>query len=407
MRTLASPPAPAGFLSALRRQLPARSPLSLRALAAASVNRRPADPLGDLSDCLARELAASSALLLQSGTQALTLALSLTAPNRRPRVALPAFGCFDLASAAVGADADVAVYDLDPWTLSPDLGSLEKVLRSGVDSVVVAHLYGIPVEWEGISALVRGQGAVLIEDAAQGHGGSLDGRPLGSLGDLSILSFGRGKGWTGGGGGALLARNGMTLPPPPPRTDGGLVRPLAGAWLQWALGRPWLFGLPHLLPWLHLGETVYHPPRSPAAMGERSAALVLSTRTLAETEARRRRSAAAWYHRELPRTRERLLLPTPPFGAVPGYLRFPIRVPEGSAALLSRPGARRAGLAPTYPKPIGELPALRDRIRGQASGPGADELVRELLTLPTHGLVSDREREGILDLLSKESGRAP
>ena len=37
-------------------------------------------------------------------------------------VALPAFGCFDLATAAVGADVPVLFYDLEPTTLQPDLG---------------------------------------------------------------------------------------------------------------------------------------------------------------------------------------------------------------------------------------------------------------------------------------------
>jgi perosamine synthetase len=400
---MAASPAGAGFLSVLRHQLPARSPLSLSTLAAASLARSPADALDELGQRLMAQMGAEKAILLESGTQALTLAFSLAAPgpHRKPRVALPAFGCFDLASAAVGADADVVAYDLDPSTLSPDPGSLEKVLRSGVDAVVVAHLYGIPIEWEGVAALVASAGTILIEDAAQGHGASLDGRRLGSLGDLSVLSFGRGKGWTGGGGGALLARNGIALPSLPPRVG---RRPLLGAWIQWALGRPSLFGLPHLLPWLQLGETVYQPPRPPAAMGRRPAALVLSTQALAEVEAEKRRSTGEWYRRALRHDGGRLLLPSPPRKAVPGFLRFPVMAHEGSAGILSRAGARRAGLAPTYPKLIPELPALRDRLRGGGSWPGAEELVRGLLTLPTHGLVSESDREEIVSLLREGLG---
>jgi perosamine synthetase len=341
---MAASPAGAGFLSVLRHQLPARSPLSLSTLAAASLARSPADALDELGQRLMAQMGAEKAILLESGTQALTLAFSLAAPgpHRKPRVALPAFGCFDLASAAVGADADVVAYDLDPSTLSPDPGSLEKVLRSGVDAVVVAHLYGIPIEWEGVAALVASAGTILIEDAAQGHGASLDGRRLGSLGDLSVLSFGRGKGWTGGGGGALLARNGIALPSLPPRVG---RRPLLGAWIQWALGRPSLFGLPHLLPWLQLGETVYQPPRPPAAMGRRPAALVLSTQALAEVEAEKRRSTGEWYRRALRHDGGRLLLPSPPRKAVPGFLRFPVMAHEGIRRhpVPGRGAASRAG----------------------------------------------------------------
>ena len=49
-----------------------------------------------------------------------------------------------------------------------------------------------------------GGDADAAEDAAQEAGATLHGRRLGSFGDLSVLSFGRGKGVTGGGGGALL-----------------------------------------------------------------------------------------------------------------------------------------------------------------------------------------------------------
>lgn len=346
-------------------------------------------------------------MLVESGTQALTLALSLAVAGsgRPPRVALPAFGCFDLASAAVGADADVMVYDIDPATLSPDLISLERVLRSGVDAVVVAHLYGVPADWNALKTVVGAAGALLIEDAAQGHGGTLDGHPLGSLGDLSVLSFGRGKGWTGGGGGALLVRRGHPPPtvPPPARSR---VGPMIAAWLQWAVGRPSLFGLPHLFPWLRLGETVYTPPRPVRAMATGPAALVLSTRHLAEGEARLRREAGRWYREQLSSAAGGgLSVPLPPPGATPGYLRFPVRSSSGSRGILSRPEAMRAGLAPCYPRPIAELPALRDRLRGPVSCPGADDLVRELFTLPTHGFVSPPDRIAILDLLQSDARR--
>lgn len=394
---------PQGGFARLRRQLPALSPLSLDTLAAASVRLGQRDPIQELGAWLSREMGAQDVLLVESGTQALTVALEVVGRGRRPRVALPAFACYDVATAAVGADADVVLYDLDPSSLSPDPGSLERALRSGVDGVVVAPLYGIPVDWEGLAAQVRGAGAILIEDAAQGHGARVGGAPLGSLGDYSILSFGRGKGWTGGGGGALLARNGVPLPraaPGGPRP----LRPLLGAWVQWAIGRPALFGLPHLLPWLHLGETVYQPPQPVAAMGRRPAALVLSTRAMADREAERRREAGRWYRERIEAMGDRFAVPSPPEDGVAGYLRFPVRVLEGAASVLKRPETRRAGLAPSYPGPLSELPALRDRLRAPARWPGAEELARELLTLPTHGLVSVPDRTAVLAILMQGSG---
>src|SRR4029434_8607789 len=111
-----------------------------------------------------------------------------------------AYCCYDLATAADGAGADVLLYDLHPLTLGPDWRSFERTLARGATAAVVAHLYGHPVDLRQAQALADSAGSILIEDAAQGVGARYDGRPLGSFGGMSLLSFGRGKGLTGGGG---------------------------------------------------------------------------------------------------------------------------------------------------------------------------------------------------------------
>src|SRR5207247_2360158 len=88
------------------------------------------------------------------------------------------------------------------------------------------------------------------------HGGGRRGRPLGSLGVVSVLSFGRGKGWTGGRGGALLSRGGAGGNGGNGNGgggEGGLWREagvLALAAAQWAFARPAAYGIPASLPWL-------------------------------------------------------------------------------------------------------------------------------------------------------------
>src|SRR5215831_6183123 len=233
----------------LRHQLAVYSPIPIRALSASVAatiggNR---DCLEQLDAVLRREYAADEVLLCGSGTQALQVAIESARDEigRQAPVALPSFSCFDVASAAVGAGGPVILYDLDPFSLSPDLESLERALAAGARVVVVAPLYGIPVEWDAIEELASSYGAILIEDAAQGHGASHRRRPLGALGDISTLSFGRGKGWTGGSGGAVLFRRGR-------RASRTMRAALSTANLktatvlaaQWGLGRPWLYGLP-------------------------------------------------------------------------------------------------------------------------------------------------------------------
>jgi dTDP-4-amino-4,6-dideoxygalactose transaminase len=53
--------------------------------------------------------------------------------------------------------------------------------------------------------------------------------------------------------------------------------------------------------------------------------------------------------------------------------------------------ARRLGLAPSYPTALGALPSLRALLRGPVAQPGAEELARTLITLPTHGGMTEWE----------------
>jgi perosamine synthetase len=200
-------------VSAVRRQLPVSSPLSLPGIwsAVGQATRLTTDPRKAVATLLAEEFSAESVVLCGSGTQALQLALRaatqlLDAASRT--VALPAFTCYDVGAAAVGAGARIALYDLSPATLAPDPDSLRTVLKDGARVVVVSPLYGVPIDWDALEQVVAPFGAVAIEDAAQGHGATWRQRPLGSLGKISVLSFGRGKGWTGLKGGALLLRGG-------------------------------------------------------------------------------------------------------------------------------------------------------------------------------------------------------
>ena len=391
----------------MRHQLPVCSPLSPGAILAAALSRGGGadDPRAQLAALLRREYAADDVVLTGSGTQALQLALEAARheAGKDAVVALPAFSCFDVASAAIGADCRVTFYDVDPATLSPDLASLERAFREGARVAVVAVLYGIPVPWEELETCAAPHGAVLVEDAAQGHGASWHGRRVGSLGRISVLSFGRGKGWTGGGGGALLLRRGAQVPERRLDLAGSAAeaKVLLSSALQWALGRPALYGLPRMVPGLGLGETVYHSPVPPREMPARAAALLLATRDLAEAEAarRRRRGGAMAERLDLCDGATPRLLP----GAQPGYLRLPVRFPAGAGPLADVAAARRLGVGSTYPMTLDRLPEITDRIAFVAPHgyPGARELVARLVTYPTHSGVTGGDRRALESLLEK------
>jgi dTDP-4-amino-4,6-dideoxygalactose transaminase len=389
-----------------RHQLPVYSPISARAFLSALVGRAvgASAEIEHARQLVAAEFSADTVVLVDSGRSALRLAIARALADRSPRVvALPAFQCFEVATAAVGADCGIALYDIDPATLRPDLDSLERTLRGGAQAVVVAPLYGLPVEWDQITALTDAYGAVAIEDAAQANGADWRGHRLGSLGRMSVVSFGRGKAWSGGGGGALLLRGSdRSMSPPVRELAAGKgsreARAVALTMLQVVFGRASLYGLPAGIPALGLGETRYNDPTAPTSSPPFSAALLRRTLGAAQRESGVRRQIAERWKNSLP---HQLLAGAPPVLAQgsAGYLRFPIRLHPEAAGLASGRAARHAGVARSYPRPLGELPAVASRLVEPAlSFPGAVALARELVTLPTHSRMSPRDFDEIVAL---------
>ena len=388
----------------LRRQLPAWSPVTLAAIrAGVGAALRDRDPRDELRARIRSAYDSSDVVLTDSGTTALALAIRASAPAAtRPRVALPAYGCFDLMTAADAAEAEVVLYDLEPGTLAPSRDSLRAALADSPHAVIVAHWYGIPVDLEEIAADAGAAGAVLIEDAAQGVGARLGGRPVGSSGDLAILSFGRGKGRTGGRGGALLVNNLRCAPAVLreaerllPRAGGAGDLVVLGA--LWALGRPSLFWLPAMMPGLHLGETVYRRPGLFAVLPRAAAAVILAIWDLAESEAAVRRANVARWLKALQGTTD-LVPVAAPTAAESGWLRLPIRAHGVARASLLGEAARAHGVMPGYPRTLAHL--SRPIRNPTASYTGAEDLVATCLTLPTHRLLADRDVTAIRGLLN-------
>ena len=225
------------------------------------------------------------------------------------------------------------------------------------------------------------------------------------FGDLTILSFARGKGWTGGAGGALLVRDaeGESGPPMMVGAASGdrvdvvmLLKTLA----QQVLGRPSLYAIPASVPWMGVGETHYREPTPAGPMGRRAAALALGTREASLSEAEHRRSAAESMLQALAAAE---LIPdpvgtvTPPAGSEPGYLRLPVLLPGGISGLHSVRRAKALGIAQGYPIPLTDLaPLQRFHADAPPPCPGAESLADNLVTLPTHSLVREEDRGRIV-----------
>jgi len=299
----------------------------------------------------------------------------------------------------------VVLYDIDPATLSPQPESLKRALATNPAAVVVVHLFGLPVDVDAIAAEAGSCGAIVIEDAAQAFGATIRGRPAGTLGSLSILSFGRGKGFTGGSGGCLLANDAAGVAAlERARVDlhsSAGWKQLAIASGYWMFARPSLYWLPIALPFLRMGETIFRPPRAVRGLS-RASALILNELWSASEESARVRLANT---RELLRCVEstnslRAVHASRDF--LPSYLRLPVRSEKRERDDLIGPRERRMGMAPGYPRPLNQLRGFADRCQnGNEFFGGAELLANKLFTLPTHELLSEKDLQRIVRWLAR------
>jgi dTDP-4-amino-4,6-dideoxygalactose transaminase len=355
---------------------------------------------------------ARALLPTDSGTSALALALRrVTAMRPGPALAaLPAWSCYDVATAADLAEVGVLLYDLDPETLGPDWRSLDRALGAGASAVVAVHPYGLPIDLPELQRRSARAGALVIEDAAQAVGAKLAGRPAGAGGALGVLSFGRGKGFTGGAGGALLlnlsAPAELDLPPAAALAaagrGGGAVLKLT---VQWLLARPGLYALPAALPFLKLGQTIYHIATPAGRLSPAVTAVLGHTWPLQLPEAERRRVNAARLT-DAVRQAGAGRVPVGWEGGVPGWLRLPLVAADSVRRAAESNPARRLGVWPGYPRLLADLPGFRGRVRNaEETFPGARTLAERLITLPTHGQLNQGDLQRLERWLAGAGGQ--
>jgi dTDP-4-amino-4,6-dideoxygalactose transaminase len=122
-------------------------------------------------------------------------------------VIMPSFTFVSTANAFVLRGAVPVFVDVVPETLNVDPSAIESAITPRTRAVVPVHYAGVGCEMDEILAIARRRDLLVIEDAAQGVMARYRGRPLGSIGHLSALSFHETKNVISGEGGALLVND--------------------------------------------------------------------------------------------------------------------------------------------------------------------------------------------------------
>ena len=126
---------------------------------------------------------------VSSGTAALTIALIAAGIGPGDEVIVPGHTFISSALAVVHAGATVVFCDVERATGLIDVDAAAAVVGPNTAAILPVHLYGQSCNMDAVRALAQKRGLLVIEDAAQAHGATYRGRPVGGLGNAAAFSF--------------------------------------------------------------------------------------------------------------------------------------------------------------------------------------------------------------------------
>ena len=147
------------------------------------------------------------AVAVNTGTAALHSAIVAAGVKQGDEVILPSFTFVATAEAVVMAGGKPVFTDIDPVTYNVSPAEIEKAITKKTTAIVPVDLYGLPAEIKPAREIAAKHGSALVEDAAQAHGATIEGKPVGVFADAACWSLYASKNMTTGEGGVITTDN--------------------------------------------------------------------------------------------------------------------------------------------------------------------------------------------------------
>ena len=139
-----------------------------------------------------------------NGTAALDAAVEALGICPGDEVILPTFTIISCVLQIVRSGATPVLVDADPLTWNMDVTQIEAKITPRTKAIMAVHIYGLPVDMNPVQDIAKRHGLRIIEDAAEVIGQTYRGKPCGSFGEITTVSFYPNKHVTTGEGGMIL-----------------------------------------------------------------------------------------------------------------------------------------------------------------------------------------------------------
>lgn len=319
----------------------------------------------ELEQQLAEYVGVKHCITCANGTDALSLVLMAWGIGPGDAVLVPDFTFFASGETVAyeGAtplfvDVDERTFNLDPDKLEEKIIQVKAEGKYNLRAVVAVDLFGLPADYTRIEPICKKYGLLLLEDGAQGFGGTINGRRVGSFGDAATTSFFPAKPLgCYGDGGAIFTNNDEWA---------DLIRSYA------VHGK---------------GSMKYDNVR--LGMNSRldtiqAAILQVKLKAFAEYELDAVEQVSRWYDEAL--KDNDLMLPYRPEGFTSSWAQYTVQLPKGVDRAALQAKLKEQGI-PTmvyYPRPMHQQKAFAGTDSAVAECPVTERLCKTVLSLPMH-----------------------
>lgn len=330
-------------------------------------------------DTLRQWHGAEQVLLTTSCTDALEMSGMLLGIGPGDTVIVPSFTFTSTALAYARAGARLRFCDIDPVTLGLDPERVREAIDDNVKAIVTVHYAGVPSSIDELVAVAAEYDVALIEDNAHGLFATHQGRPLGSFGRMSTLSFHETKNFTCGEGGAIVLNDARDIDAAHILLDKGTNR------------RQFLDGAVDKYTWQGVGSSF--------GLSDLLAAFLVGQLEEADAIQRARRRVSETYRELLEPFVDELglRLPFEPEDATPADHMFYVvlAAADHRAGIITE--MRRSDVHPTFHYvPLHSAPAGREFAAGDTDCPVTDDISSRLLRLPFYNDLTPEQIERVV-----------
>jgi dTDP-4-amino-4,6-dideoxygalactose transaminase len=316
----------------------------------------------------ARYIGVGSGVGVASGTDALLLALKVWGVGKGDEVITVSNTAVATVAAIELAGATPVLVDVYSDSLTMDVNLFQDAISLKTKAVIPVHLYGHPCDMKAITEIAQDAEVIVIEDCAQSHGALYNGKKTGCFGNAAAFSFYPTKNLGAIGDGGMVVTKNEDAPVN--------LRALRQ------------YG------WYGVDRSKSLVPGMNTRLDEIQAAILRVKLNYLDVENIRRRRVANTYNKNLPH--DSVKTPKQERDTIHVYHQYVIRTEKRDELrkFLSEHGIETAI---HYPIPIHHQPTYKRKYIQIL--PVTEKAAREILSLPMHPYVTDKEAEDVCEII--------